>query len=177
MDFSEQLRMGNRCRGTESNRRHEDFQSSALPSELPRPLKSQYSTKKRDGKKLPQSTPKSEFSGNCGRGNWEGFEPLHEGVELGPPIETKRAEAGASALDRRYRRASEKDSLLLRVTLQRFLVDTNRNLPWLSVFPLGHHQLQDALVEGRCGVFDVHRVGKAKAAMELPIPAFQAVVP
>ena len=25
-----------RCRGTESNRRHEDFQSSALPTELPR---------------------------------------------------------------------------------------------------------------------------------------------
>lgn len=25
------------CRGTESNRRHEDFQSSALPTELPRP--------------------------------------------------------------------------------------------------------------------------------------------
>jgi hypothetical protein len=24
------------CRGTESNRRHEDFQSSALPTELPR---------------------------------------------------------------------------------------------------------------------------------------------
>ena len=177
MDFSEQLWMGNRCRGTESNRRHEDFQSSALPSELPRPLKSQYSTKKGDRKKLPRSTPKSEFSGNCGRGNWEGFERLHEGVELGPPTKTKRAEAAASALDRRYRKLSDKGLLLLRATPATVLVDTNRNLPRLCLFPLGHHQLQDAFVEGRGCIFDVHRVGKAKAAMELPIPAFQAVVP